>query len=113
MSRGCGIALLAALLEGSAIPPQACGRVGLIYLAVTWQFSQHSCRPCYALSKGVTRMPAPRTYPGVYVEEIPSGVRTIVGVSTSIAAFIGRALSGPVHQPVTINSYGDFERIFG
>ena len=58
-------------------------------------------------------MPAARTYPGVYVEEIPSAVRTITGVSTSITAFIGRALSGPVNQPVTVYNYGDFERTFG
>src|SRR4051812_50146402 len=53
------------------------------------------------------------TYPGVYVEEIPSGVRPITGVATSITAFVGRALRGPVDQAVTITSYGDFERIFG
>src|SRR6266545_4056756 len=34
-------------------------------------------------------MPASLTYPGVYIEEIPSGVRTIVGVSTSMTAFVG------------------------
>ncbi|MEH2388698.1 MAG: phage tail sheath subtilisin-like domain-containing protein, partial [Nostoc sp.] len=58
-------------------------------------------------------MPLQPTYPGVYVEEIPSGVRTITGVSTSITAFIGRAFRGPVNEPITINNYGDFERIFG
>jgi uncharacterized protein len=58
-------------------------------------------------------MPATLTYPGVYIEEIPSGVRTITGVATSIAAFLGRALRGPVNEPTTINSNGDFERIFG
>src|SRR6059058_4073897 len=58
-------------------------------------------------------MPVAPTYPGVYIEEIPSGVRTITGVATSITAFIGSALSGPTNEPVTINSYGDFERIFG
>jgi phage tail sheath protein FI len=58
-------------------------------------------------------MPVTPTYPGVYVEEIPSGVRTITGVATSITAFIGRALRGPVNKAVTINNYGDFERIFG
>jgi phage tail sheath protein FI len=58
-------------------------------------------------------MPVTVSYPGVYVEEIPSGVRTITGVATSITAFIGRALRGPTDEPVTINSYGDFERIFG
>ena len=58
-------------------------------------------------------MPVPLTYPGVYIEEIPSGVHTILGVPTSITAFVGRALRGPINTPVTINNYGDFERIFG
>lgn len=53
------------------------------------------------------------TYPGVYVEEIASGVRTIVGVPTSITAFIGRTSRGPTNEPVTITSYADFERRFG
>jgi phage tail sheath protein FI len=58
-------------------------------------------------------MPVTPTYPGVYIQEIPSGVRTITGVATSIAAFIGRAPRGPVNEPVTINSFSDFERRFG
>ena len=58
-------------------------------------------------------MPVAVSYPGVYIEEIPSGVRTITGVATSITAFLGRALSGPVDVPVTINSFADFERSFG
>jgi len=58
-------------------------------------------------------MPAALSYPGVYVEEIPSGVRTITGVPTSVAAFIGRALRGPVNEPFVINSFGDFDRTFG
>ncbi|MEK6321036.1 MAG: phage tail sheath C-terminal domain-containing protein [Acidobacteriota bacterium] len=58
-------------------------------------------------------MPSALTFPGVYIEEIPSGVRTITGVATSITAFIGRALRGPADEPVVISSYGDFERIFG
>jgi phage tail sheath protein FI len=58
-------------------------------------------------------MPTTPTYPGVYIEEIPSGVRTITGVATSITAFIGSALRGPVNKATTINNYGDFERIFG
>jgi phage tail sheath protein FI len=64
-----------------------------------------------------TAMPVTLSYPGVYIEEIPSGVRTITGVATSITAFIGRALMGPTDAdpdgPVVINSYGDFERAFG
>ena len=58
-------------------------------------------------------MPITPTYPGVYIEEIPSGVRTIAGVATSITAFVGRAERGPVNKPITINNYGDFERHFG
>src|SRR5436309_4827235 len=58
-------------------------------------------------------MPVTVSYPGVYIEEIPSGVRTITGVATSITAFVGRAARGPVNRAVTINSYADFERLFG
>ena len=58
-------------------------------------------------------MPSALTYPGVYIEELPSGVRTITGVPTSITAFVGRAWKGPVDDPVRVNSYADYERIFG
>ncbi len=58
-------------------------------------------------------MPTTPTYPGVYIEEIPSGVRTITGVATSITAFVGRTRRGPDNEPVTINSFADFERTFG
>ncbi len=58
-------------------------------------------------------MPGPTLYPGVYVTEIPSGIRPITGVATSITAFLGRALKGPVNQPVTVNGFADYQRIFG
>ena len=58
-------------------------------------------------------MPVALSYPGVYVEEISSGVRTITGVATSITAFLGAALRGPTDRPITITSFGDFERVFG
>lgn len=58
-------------------------------------------------------MPIKPAPPGVYVEEIPSGVRTITGVATSITAFVGRAKRGPVNVATTINSFSDYERIFG
>ena len=58
-------------------------------------------------------MPVQLSYPGVYVEEIPSGVRTITGVATSITAFVGRAQRGSTSEPVTVTSFGDFEREFG
>src|SRR5215218_11254338 len=58
-------------------------------------------------------MPITPTYPGVYIEELPSGVRTITGVPTAITAFVGRARRGPVDRAVTINNFADFEREFG
>jgi phage tail sheath protein FI len=58
-------------------------------------------------------MPVTPTYPGVYIEEIPSGVHTILGVATSITAFVGATPRGPINEPVTINSFGDYERTFG
>ncbi|MBW7881370.1 MAG: phage tail sheath family protein [Caldilineaceae bacterium] len=58
-------------------------------------------------------MPVTLSYPGVYIEEVPSGVRTIVGVATSITAFVGRALRGPVNRPVRVQSFAEYERIFG
>ena len=58
-------------------------------------------------------MPVTLSYPGVYIEEVPSGVRTITGVATSITAFIGRALRGPADDPVRVQSFGEFERRFG
>ena len=58
-------------------------------------------------------MPIPTLYPGVYVEEIPSGIRPITGVATSITAFLGRALKGPANQPITVNGFADYQRIFG
>ncbi|MGO3183885.1 MAG: phage tail sheath family protein [Aequorivita sp.] len=58
-------------------------------------------------------MPKRKTYPGVYIEPISSGDKTITGVSTSITAFIGIAKKGPKNDPNKILSFGDYERIFG
>ena len=58
-------------------------------------------------------MLVPLTYPGVYVEEVPSGVRTITGVATSLTAFIGRAPQGPVDRAVRVQSFAEYTRIFG
>ncbi|MES9901721.1 MAG: phage tail sheath C-terminal domain-containing protein [Sedimenticola sp.] len=52
-------------------------------------------------------------YPGVYIQELDSGVRTVSGVPTSIAAFVGRAKRGPVNQPVSCFNFGEFSRRFG
>ena len=60
-------------------------------------------------------------HPGVYVQELPSAVRPIQGVSTSTAAFIGVADKGPIPrvqgasrtQPVLVTSFTDYTRQFG
>ena len=58
-------------------------------------------------------MPVQPTYPGVYIEELPSGVRTITGVSTSVTAFLGVAKRGPVNKAINVLSLSDHERYFG
>lgn len=58
--------------------------------------------------------PAPEpTYPGVYIEESPGGVRTIGGVSTCTTVSAGFTLNGPLDQAVHVASFADFERHFG
>jgi phage tail sheath protein FI len=58
-------------------------------------------------------MPVAVTYPGVYVQEIPSGVHTIAGVSTSLTAFVGTATRGPVNTLTRIQSFGEYVSNFG
>jgi phage tail sheath protein FI len=52
------------------------------------------------------------TYPGVYIEELSSGVHTITGVATSITAFIGYAPKGPTDRALLVQSWPEFERQF-
>ncbi len=58
-------------------------------------------------------MPVAVSYPGVYIQEVPSGVHTITGVATSIAAFFGRTARGPINKAVRCLSFADFIREFG
>jgi phage tail sheath protein FI len=53
------------------------------------------------------------TYPGVYIQEVPSDVRTVVPVDTATTGFIGRARRGPVDEAVVLHGFADFEKIFG
>ena len=52
------------------------------------------------------------TYPGVYLQEVASGVHTIVGVSTSIAMFLGTSKKGPISRPVQCLNYASFRDRF-
>ena len=50
--------------------------------------------------------------PGVYVEEQSTGSKSVEGVSTSTAGFLGQTVRGPI-EPQLITSYNEFERIYG
>jgi phage tail sheath protein FI len=53
------------------------------------------------------------SFPGVYIQEKSSGVRTITGVATSIAAFVDAFPRGPLDEAVQCLGFADFEREFG
>ena len=53
------------------------------------------------------------SYPGVYIVEKSSGVRTITGVATSITAFVGYTRMGVPDKAAMITSFADFERGYG
>lgn len=52
--------------------------------------------------------------PGVYVEETSYRAKSIEGVSTSTAGFVGPTRSGPVEgKPEVLTSFADFQRVYG
>jgi uncharacterized protein len=53
------------------------------------------------------------TYPGVYIQELPSTSHPIAGVPTSIAAFVGYTATGIDNRAQLINKFGDFEQLYG
>ena len=53
------------------------------------------------------------SYPGVYIQEVPSGVRTITSVGTSITAFVDFFAEGPMDVATEIFGMSDFARTFG
>jgi hypothetical protein len=53
------------------------------------------------------------TCPGVYIEEISSGQDSITGVASSIAAFIGHTNVGRVEEAVMVESWTEFDSLFG
>src|SRR4051812_36058872 len=67
---------------------------------------------CVAGGGGRDPMPTKLSYPGVYLEEVDSSVRPIVAVDTSVAAFVGLALTGP-RTATTVTNWTDFVSTFG
>lgn len=53
------------------------------------------------------------TYPGVYVEEVSSGVRPIAAASTSVAAFIGMTERGPLAEALKVFSFTEYQSRYG
>jgi phage tail sheath protein FI len=53
------------------------------------------------------------SYPGVYIQEVSSGVRTIAGVATSITAFVGNFSQGPTDRAVRVLNFSEFEQVYG
>lgn len=51
--------------------------------------------------------------PGVFIEETSSGPRPIEGVSTTTAAFVGFAPTGPSNEPVFIPNWQSYVETFG
>src|ERR1035441_3333885 len=58
-------------------------------------------------------MPVALTSPGVYIEEIASGIHAITAVATSTAAFLGYTTRGPVDKAVELFSFADFDQFGG
>ena len=57
-------------------------------------------------------MPNASLSPGVYVEESPSGTRTIQAAATAITAFVGRTPMG-AGEPTLVDSYSAYASSFG
>lgn len=53
------------------------------------------------------------SYPGVYMEEVSSGVRPIAAASTSTAAFVGLTEMGPTDEAKRITNWTEFQKHYG
>lgn len=63
-------------------------------------------------------MPVTPTFPGIYIEELPSSTHTITAAPTNIAVFIGytdplKTKAANWGKPVQIFGFSDYERQFG
>jgi len=61
-------------------------------------------------------MPVTPTYPGIYIEELPSSARTITAAPTSITVFVGYTHPFKTRKPgqaVEIFNFTEYEREFG
>jgi phage tail sheath protein FI len=52
-------------------------------------------------------------YPNIYIDEVPDAAHPIAGISTSVAAFIGKTAGGDIDMPTRVSSWNEFVDIFG
>lgn len=50
---------------------------------------------------------------GIDVQEIPQHEQYIASAPTSVTAFVGRTQRGPVNEPVRLENFADYQRVFG
>ena len=53
------------------------------------------------------------SYPGVYMEEVASGVHTIAAASTSTPAFLGETEMGPTTEAKRITNWTEYQKYYG
>ena len=58
------------------------------------------------------------TYPGIYIQELPSSTHTIVAAQTNIAVFIGythplKTAASRLGKAVQIFGFNDYQSLFG
>src|SRR5689334_22453795 len=74
------------------------------------------CLPTWNLGRETREIPEMASSylsPGVYMEEVSSGSRPIEAVGTAVAAFVGFAERGPLHEPVLVTNWTQFKQTFG
>jgi phage tail sheath protein FI len=58
-------------------------------------------------------MPVQVSYPGVYIQEVSSGVHHIATASTSTAAFVGETERGPDDDAKRITNWTEYQKYYG
>jgi len=54
-----------------------------------------------------------QTLAGIQFAATPSAEQPIARASAQLTAFVGRTLRGPLHQPIIVRSFADFQQHFG
>jgi uncharacterized protein len=68
--------------------------------------------------RGGENMPVATSFPGVYIQEIPSNTHTIASAPTSVTVFVGyvhpfKTPAANISKALEIFSFSDYERLYG